>query len=510
MKRFITGVLAAWALAIGGAQARDQGQHDPFDLAAMPAAERMAFLRAMPKGGDLHLHLAGSAYPETYLQWAAEDGLCIDPAALALAPPPCDAPLKPAAAAFVDYGLYGAMLDSLSTRQPGFADRSGHDQFFTAFDRFGAISNDRQGDMLADVRRRLAAQNTWYVELMVTPQSGPSREVGKSIGWKNDMAAQARAGAERLEALVPAAIAQTDAMEARAKALLKCSTPQAERACLVTVRYLVQSNRLVPVEQTFAQLQLGVALIQRDRRWVGLQMVAPEDHPNALKNYRTHMAMVGFLSDRGRKVKVALHAGELTPAYATPHDLSFHVTEAVEVAGASRIGHGVAIPYETGAQALVREMARRGVLVEVNLTSNDVILGVRGKEHPWHWLKAANVPFALSTDDPGISRSELFQEYARGAAEGMTYADLKTSARNALAFSFLTGDGLWGDPGRYFDMAGDCFASLQSGLPKAAGCEALLARSDKAREQYRLEVYLAHFESTQRGRAFRVDEPVLP
>jgi len=496
MKRFISGLLAACVMAIGGAEAQPR---DPFDLQAMPVAERIAFLQAMPKGGDLHLHLAGSAYPETYLEWAVEDGLCIDPAALALAPPPCEGALKPATAAFADNTLYSAMLDSLSTRRPGFANRSGHDQFFTAFDRFGATANERQGDMLADVKRRLAAQNTWYVELMVTPQSRESRLVGREIGWKNDMAAQRRAGEARLRALIPAAVAQTDAMEKRANDLLGCGTPKAEPACEVQVRYLVQSNRLVPLQETFAQLQLGVMLVKADPRWVGLQLVAPEDHPNAIRNYRAHMEMVGFLSDRGRAAKVALHAGELTPAYATPADLRFHIGMAVRTAGASRIGHGVALPYEDGAVALAREMAERGVLVEVNLTSNDVILGVSGVDHPWHWFRLIGVPFALSTDDPGISRSELGQEYARAAAEGMTYEDLKRSARNALAFSFLPGEGLWTDPGRYTRVHARCAnADFTDRWTLQRACNTFLAANDKARAQMDLEVRLKEFEASRR------------
>src|SRR5437762_2178509 len=36
-----------------------------------------AFLREMPKGGDLHNHLSGSIYAESYLRWAAEDQLCL-------------------------------------------------------------------------------------------------------------------------------------------------------------------------------------------------------------------------------------------------------------------------------------------------------------------------------------------------------------------------------------------------------------------------------------------------
>ena len=34
------------------------------------------FLLTMPKGGDLHNHVSGSIYAESYIQWAAEKGLC--------------------------------------------------------------------------------------------------------------------------------------------------------------------------------------------------------------------------------------------------------------------------------------------------------------------------------------------------------------------------------------------------------------------------------------------------
>ena len=36
------------------------------------------FLLGMPKGADLHVHLSGAVYAETFLQDAAEDGLCIE------------------------------------------------------------------------------------------------------------------------------------------------------------------------------------------------------------------------------------------------------------------------------------------------------------------------------------------------------------------------------------------------------------------------------------------------
>ena len=41
-----------------------------------------AFLRQMPKGADLHSHLSGAVYAESFLRWAAEDSLCVSRRAL--------------------------------------------------------------------------------------------------------------------------------------------------------------------------------------------------------------------------------------------------------------------------------------------------------------------------------------------------------------------------------------------------------------------------------------------
>src|SRR5687768_17102032 len=39
--------------------------------------ELILFLRDMPKGADLHNHLSGGIYAETFIQWAAEGAMCV-------------------------------------------------------------------------------------------------------------------------------------------------------------------------------------------------------------------------------------------------------------------------------------------------------------------------------------------------------------------------------------------------------------------------------------------------
>ena len=497
MIKRIVGWSCALALAAGMAQAAPRAPPPGPDVGRMTGGELAAFTRAMPKGGELHNHMGGGVFAETWMAWAIEDGICIDTRQLSFTPCVAGAPdQKPASILKTDEAMRSALTDSFSVRHPGFRDRSGHDQFFTAFGRFGAAGFKRNGDVLADAMDTLGRQNTFYLEAMTSPQGLPASAKGAQVGWKGgDLEAQKAANtAAGLEDLVAAAMADTDATEARARAVLKCGTPEASPGCQVTVRYLVQTNRVAPPEQTFAQLQLGVALVAADRRWVGLQMVAPEDSAMSLANYSLHMRIVGFLTDQGRKVPVALHAGELSLKIASPPDLRSHVAEAVRVAGARRIGHGTDIAGEDGAEALAAEMAAKRVLVEVNLSSNAAILEVAGKDHPYAWLRQRGVPVSLSTDDAGILRIDLAHEYARAAGEGASYGDLKRSARNAIAFSFLSGEGLWEDPGIYRRPATACAGQMGLAEPRPGACADLVKLSDKAREQWRHEHLLKVFE----------------
>jgi len=124
-----------------------------------------------------------------------------------------------------------------------------------------------------------------------------------------------------------------------------------------------------------------------------------------------------------------------------PEGLRFHIREAIELGHAERIGHGVSVMYENDALGLLRLMKHRRIAVEINLTSNDLILGVRGADHPLPVYRKYGVPVVLSTDDEGVSRSHLTQEYQRAVLTyNLTYPDLKSIVRNSIEYSFLPPD----------------------------------------------------------------------
>lgn len=456
------------------------------------------FLRRMPKGGDLHSHLSGAIYAESYIRWASEDGLCVVLASMVLAKPPCKALEQVSAAeANRDPRLYGQLMDALSMR--GFlpTGESGHDHFFRTFSKFNVPQDKRFGDMLAEVADRAGAQSVSYLELMVSPGMSEARAIGKAVGWNDDLASmRSRMLGPAMTAAVAAARKEIDAAESTMRRLMRCGTSTAQPGCAVTVRYLAQASRVVDREQAFAQFIFAWELAKVDPRIVGLNLVAPEDNPVAVRDYDIQMRMLGFLHALSPELKISLHAGELTPALVPKEALRSHIRSAIEVAGASRIGHGVAVMHEDDAAGLLTMMAKRRIMVEINLTSNDTILNVVGAQHPFETYRRTGVPVALSTDDEGVSRIDLTHEFKRATLTyGLSYADLKTLVRNSQEYAFLPGESLWRGTAPYV-MGASC-AGTQPGVQAPPPvCLDFLGRSEKARAQWRLETQFTTFEAT--------------
>ncbi|WP_408872799.1 adenosine deaminase [Gluconobacter roseus] len=489
---------AATLLPVSGAHAATSSVSEVYSHVRNDPVRLNMFLRAFPKGADLHNHLVGAVYAENMLDWAARDNLCMSLKEKRILDHACTHPGDgelPAAELSHHADAENVLIDALSMRDfvPAPGDASGHDHFFATFARFGSIDDAHSGDMLAEARDRAARDHVTYLELMISPGIGPMIGAGFHHPLKgDDLPAAHQALVPEIPALVQKARTGTDQMEAQAKDVLKCGTLQAHPGCAVRVRYLFQTLRTLPPQAVYAQLDAGYATVKADPRFVGLNIVAPEDDPTAMRDYDLHMRMFHFLNGVYPGVKLSLHAGELTTGLVPTDGLRHHIRAAIDVAGASRIGHGVDVALEDDPASLLAEMARRHVMVEVNLTSNDEILGIKGAAHPFGLYRRAGVPMALSTDDEGVSRGDLTQEYVRAAQTyDLSYADLKTLSRTGLEYAFVPGESLWSD-----HQSGQ-FVSACRTLPFASGtCTTFLKASEKARLQWALEQRFGTFEAT--------------
>ena len=206
------------------------------------------------------------------------------------------------------------------------------------------------------------------------------------------------------------------------------------------------------------------------------------------------MKMFSYMHELYPKVRVTMHAGELAPGLVPPEDLRFHIRDSIEIGHAERIGHGVDVMYESDPMGLLREMAERKVMVEICLTSNDVILGVRGARHPLPLYMKHGVPVALATDDEGVSRSDMTWEYQRAVEDfGLGYPELKQMARTSLEHAFLPGASLWAQTAP-FRLTAAC-AGDTPGVPQTSpSCRSLLQSSERARVQWELETAFTKFE----------------
>jgi adenosine deaminase len=471
-----------------------------FDAVRADPVRTLMFLRELPKGGDLHTHLSGAVYAETYIRWAAEEGLCIAEDTGGIVPPPCAAASgrPPAEQALRSSGLHDTVVDALSIRNWHPARRTGHAQFFGSFDLFRMVSV-RTGDMVAEVASRAALGRVSYLELMATIGGLAPMTLGAHVGWAGAAdATRSRLLQAGMLDTVARARQSLDAAERRAREILRCGTTAADAGCDVVVRYQYQVARAREPAQVFAQLLAGFELTRTDPRIVGVNMVQPEDHVVAMRDYELHMEMIEALHRHYPDVPVALHAGELRSGLVPPEGLRFHIRSAVERARARRIGHGVSIAHERDADGLLREMARRGVLVEIALNSNDVILGVRGADHPLRLYMSYGVPVALATDDEGVLRSEMTMEYLKAVQEhGLGYLELKQLARNSLEYAFVEGASLWADINTARRVP-PC--SEREGLA-ASACAQFLERSVRAQLQARLETAFAELEQRYAGEA---------
>src|SRR5947209_3813929 len=261
--------------AVAHAQSPEQKTSRYLDSIRKQPPLLLAFLREMPKGGDLHSHLSGAVYAEDLLDFAASDNFCVDRTTSRLIGAPCDScekyTSKPAVrCAYDDHVLYNQIVDAWSMRNWRPGDESGHDHFFATFDKFGLTSHNHTAEEIATVVNRAAQEHVQYIEFMHTADGGAAPQLGMKLGWDDDFGRMREkllaGGLKEITSATSKTLAED---ETRARTELKCGSAEAVPGCAVTVRYLYQVLRGLPREAVFAQILLGFELASSDPHFVG-------------------------------------------------------------------------------------------------------------------------------------------------------------------------------------------------------------------------------------------------
>ena len=414
-------------------------------------AELTMFFSQMPKGADLHHPYSGALYAEQYVDWLDKQGYCVNKltyrietnkAAVAAerAKAPAERICLGTNEVLADDATYRELLQRWSSKDfdnHGAIQPPPDRQFFQTFGYFGPVSNANFAEGLQELKKRAIQENISYIETMFKLAPFVANADFDTKMWQEGASDAALDEAMRAWSAVleqdPAFNASLADFVTRTDAV--AAGIDDER---FTMRYQAYVLRLLAPSKVFSSMLSAFKAASTDPLIVGVNIVGQESGAVSMHDYALHMKMFRFLKTQYPKVKLALHAGELALGDVPPDGLRFHIDQAINVAGANRIGHGIDLAHESNAPAILKAMRARAIAVEINLTSNAFISGIEGANHPVTLYRQYGVPYVISTDDAGVTRHTLAQEYMLFASHYKPgYAEIKKASYDSLRYSFL-------------------------------------------------------------------------
>lgn len=420
------------------------GGHDP------KLAELTMFFSQMPKGGDLHHHYSGALYAEQYVDFLDKQGFCVNKTTYRIetskavieaerALPAGQRNCLSSSEVYADDAAYRELLQRWSSkdfRNHGAVQPPPDRQFFQTFGYFGPVSNANFNDGLQTLKQRAIAENVGYIETMFKMAPFSTDPKFDAFAWQaGDDAA--------LTELMRIQLAQLNQDAGFQRRIDDYVASVAQAAAGIddanfTMRYQTYVLRLLAPSQVFSSMVAGFKAAGQSELIVGVNIVGQESQMVSMRDYTLHMKMFQFLKLQYPNVKVALHAGELALGDVAPEGLKFHIDQALALGRADRIGHGIDLAHESNVLGIMKKMREADIPVEINLTSNDFINGVRGENHPVTLYRKHGVPFVISTDDAGVTRHDLSNEYMLFASRYRPdYAEVKKLSYNSVRYAFL-------------------------------------------------------------------------
>jgi hypothetical protein len=413
---------------------------------AKPKALKEFFIK-MPKGGDIHHHSSGTPYAERYIFYALQDSCYINPKSYQLYCNRRDALEQQDSSVVLINSLISAnpnqkdsIIDNWSVRNYKERGLDGHDLFFSTFRKFSPAFVGHESQHLSEICKKASADNISYIESMIRVKNiqDSLAKYASKIQWNIENSTIEEALASLYEQYEDSNIdkwawANADSLNS----YFNRTDKHGIELRFQTYGLRVSSNQ----SAIFGQLILAFKTTELTDNLVGVNFVAPEDNFNALENYNLHMQMFEFLGKKHPTVNISLHAGELVLGKGSvkKEDIEYHITEALKIANAKRVGHGVDLISETNYETLLEEMKNNNRAVEINLESNEVILETDRTSHPINKYLAYGVPLCICTDDEGVLRTNLNNQYALLVkyVPDISYNQVKQIVYNSIKYSFV-------------------------------------------------------------------------
>jgi adenosine deaminase len=445
MKIFFT-LLFYILFQVGFAQSADQY----FEKIRNNEVELTAFFAQMPKGGDLHHHYSGSIYAEPLLAHAIAEDFYLNTQTMTVSQD------KQTTA---DWVLFSTLkkngeldvykqkvMHKWSAKDYNNVDYPSDKLFFESFMKFEPATKDNFEAGLLELKNRAIKENVSYIETQLSTipcaintddLAKYNTHLRKMMAHKNEKAVMQ--SLDSLYAIFNQKDAKKYATDFNVNFVAKMHKELKIDDSQFTMRYQNFVLRFMQPVDLFKNMVVAFMSADSSPLIAGVNIVSPEDGETSMKDYGLHMLMFKYCHSRFPKVKYTLHAGELTLGLVRPEELTWHINAAVYTAGANRIGHGVDMAYEEKSYDLMRFMAKNNIPIEINLTSNEFILKVKENRHPILLYKEFGVPIVISTDDAGILRTNMTEQYVLLAKRYKTisYTDIKQFVYNSINYSFI-------------------------------------------------------------------------
>jgi adenosine deaminase len=397
--------------------------------------ELLEFFKKMPKGADIHHHALGALRPVDILKKATEMGLWIDVQNGQLYTE-ANHDSVPVAQILSNDQLTQSCLNKWSILGYDCKDDAGK-YFFDVFFKISPVFNGNETYWLNKILDEAATESLLYIETLIECPDISKKIYEIAENFESDIDENATEAdfkdlfsyltVNGLEDLKNETINLCDSW------IESVSDHQ------TLLRFQLYTVRNLSPKSVLAQLILSFSAAANSDNIVGVNLVAPEYDEFSLRYYSLHMRVCRWLSTIFPNVNLALHAGELTDKLVESEHLKFHIYEAISIAGAKRIGHGVDLMTESGRNFIFDMMSEKPVPIEILPDSNEFILAVSGEEHPFESYHRSKVPIVVASDDPGVLNSSLAAQYKKLAIDFpyLSYSDFKEFVFNSIRYSFL-------------------------------------------------------------------------